>query len=112
VIIYYRRFGTTYRCHLQGSRILTPEDRSSLLILRKLVESFGGSVYSKYFGNASSLSAHTYMYEHASNGDKKSEIRVRMTDEFLSAVLRIAIPTLTRGVGMLVTSHNQHHLSH
>jgi hypothetical protein len=68
---------------------LTPEDRSSLLSLLKLVESFGDSVYSKYFGNAFSLSAHACTY-----GDKKSEIRVRMTDEFLSAILRIAIPTL------------------
>ena len=24
VVIYYRRFGTTYRCRLQGSRILDP----------------------------------------------------------------------------------------
>jgi hypothetical protein len=82
-----------------SSRILTPEDRSSLLILLKFVESFGDSVYSKYFGNAFSLSAHTYTYEHASNGDKKSEISVRMTDEFLSAVLRVAIPALTPRCG-------------
>jgi len=26
VVIYYQRFGTTYWCHLQVSRILTPAD--------------------------------------------------------------------------------------
>jgi hypothetical protein len=58
------------------------------------------SNYSKYFGNAFSLSANTYTYERTSNGNKKSEIRVRMPDEFLSAVLRIATPTLIPRCGV------------